>query len=54
MQAVTTENYKFIDTRPGRGRVQPGLYDLRTDPGELNNILDEQKDLANEFRESLR
>jgi len=54
--AIRTETYKFIDNCnsgiPGFPRRNE-LYNMKEDPLEKNNLIDEEKDLANELRNEL-
>ncbi|MCH8147211.1 MAG: sulfatase-like hydrolase/transferase [Planctomycetes bacterium] len=47
LRSLTTDRWKYIDA------PRAELYDLRDDPGELNNILDTRKDIADKMRAAL-
>jgi arylsulfatase A-like enzyme/Tfp pilus assembly protein PilF len=47
LRAVETENYHFIDA------PKPELYDLKKDPGEIQNLYPQKKAVAEEMRAKL-
>jgi arylsulfatase A-like enzyme/Flp pilus assembly protein TadD len=47
LRAVETENYHFIDA------PKPELYDLKKDPGEIQNLYAQKKAVAEEMRAKL-
>jgi arylsulfatase A-like enzyme/Tfp pilus assembly protein PilF len=47
LKSLRQDQYKFIDA------PKPELYDVRDDPGELNNIIDEKASLAHEMKRKL-
>lgn len=48
LRSVETENYHFIQA------PKPELYDLRSDPGELHNLVAQQHAVAEELRARLK
>jgi N-acetylglucosamine-6-sulfatase len=50
-KAVRTERYKFIRYEELEGMDE--LYDLKTDPYELNNLISSKAELANEMNDKL-
>ncbi|KXB00252.1 hypothetical protein AKJ41_04240 [candidate division MSBL1 archaeon SCGC-AAA259O05] len=57
-RAVLEDKMKYIWHHQGEPKWNPGtedeLYDVRSDPMEINNIRDERKDKANEMRNDLK
>jgi arylsulfatase A-like enzyme/lipopolysaccharide biosynthesis regulator YciM len=47
LRSVQDQHYKYIDS------LKPELYDLEKDPAEMNNILDQKKELASRMKASL-
>ncbi|MCD6451952.1 MAG: sulfatase-like hydrolase/transferase [Acidobacteria bacterium] len=47
LKAIQTRRYKYIDA------PKPELYDLITDPMELNNLIEEKKDIARKLKLTL-
>jgi arylsulfatase A-like enzyme/Tfp pilus assembly protein PilF len=47
LKSLRQNQYKFIDA------PRPELYDIRNDPGETNNIIDEKASLAHEMKRKL-
>lgn len=48
--SLRTEQYKYIDTL----NDMTELYDLKNDPAETTNIIDQQPELTNHFKQQLR
>ncbi|KXA92260.1 hypothetical protein AKJ64_03620 [candidate division MSBL1 archaeon SCGC-AAA259E17] len=57
-RAILEDKMKYIWHHQGEPKWNPGtedeLYDVRSDPMEINNIRDERKDKANEMRNDLK
>jgi len=51
--AFRNRRYKYVRNRGLKARVPEELYDWRTDPGELHNLIDARPDLAQELRADL-
>jgi arylsulfatase A-like enzyme len=54
--AIVTERYKFIDNCNSRIPGFPTsneLYDIKKDPHERNNLIEEEKEIANQLRNDL-
>jgi len=47
LKGIRTERYKFIEA------PKPELYDIKEDPGELQNLYQEQKPIAEEMQKEL-
>jgi len=54
LRALIGQQYKYLQVNPEQERTSTALYDLQTDPGEQQNLLDKNSAVAERYDEELK